>query len=127
MFAVAEQMLQQRLEISLATCREFPTTSHARLRYQFICLQCLDGAMHAIPFRLACGIEPSGLACHLSLGPAGMLTDLPQDGILVGQPLFGLIGGKKFEVRYEGVLKLSYHGVPINVPVKYRDEVRIRF
>ena len=41
--------------------------------------------------------------------------------------LFGLIGGKKFEVRYEGVLKLSYHGVPINVPVKYRDEVRIRF
>lgn len=41
--------------------------------------------------------------------------------------LLGVIGGKKFEVRYEGSLKLSYHGVPINVPVNYRDEVRIRF
>lgn len=41
--------------------------------------------------------------------------------------LLGVIGGKKFEVRYEGTLKLSYHGVPINVPVNYRDEVRIRF
>jgi LEA14-like dessication related protein len=41
--------------------------------------------------------------------------------------LLGVIGGKKFEVRYEGSLKLSYHGVPINVPVNYKDEVRIRF
>ena len=41
--------------------------------------------------------------------------------------LLGMIGGKKFEVRYEGSLKLSYHGFPINVPVSYRDEVSIRF
>lgn len=41
--------------------------------------------------------------------------------------ILGVIGGKKFEVRYEGTLKLSYHGFPINVPVNYRDEVRIRF
>lgn len=41
--------------------------------------------------------------------------------------LLGMIGGKTFEVRYEGALKLSYHGVPINVPVNYKDQVRIRF
>jgi len=41
--------------------------------------------------------------------------------------LLGVLGGKKFEVRYEGTLKLSYRGVPINVPVKYKDEVRVRF
>jgi LEA14-like dessication related protein len=41
--------------------------------------------------------------------------------------LLGVIGGKKFEVRYEGSLKLSYRGIPINVPVHYKDEVRIRF
>jgi LEA14-like dessication related protein len=41
--------------------------------------------------------------------------------------LLGMIGGKTFEVRYEGALKLSYHGVPINVPVHYKDEIRIRF
>src|SRR5688572_7000524 len=41
--------------------------------------------------------------------------------------LLGMIGGKSFEVRYEGALKLSYHGVPINVPVNYKDEIRVRF
>jgi LEA14-like dessication related protein len=41
--------------------------------------------------------------------------------------ILGMIGGKKFEVRYEGSLKLSYHGFPINVPVRYTDEVRVRF
>lgn len=41
--------------------------------------------------------------------------------------LLGMIGGKKFDVRYEGFLKLSYHGIPIKVPVDYKDEVRIRF
>ena len=41
--------------------------------------------------------------------------------------LFGMIGGKTFEVHYKGSLRLSYHGVPINVPVDYKDDVRIRF
>lgn len=41
--------------------------------------------------------------------------------------LLGVIGGKTFEVRYEGFLKLTYHGFPINVPVRYKDDVRIRF
>lgn len=41
--------------------------------------------------------------------------------------LLGVIGGKKFEVRYEGVLKLSYRGIPISVPVNYKDEIKVRF
>lgn len=41
--------------------------------------------------------------------------------------LLGVIGGKKFEVRYEGVLKLTYRGIPIKVPVKYTDEIRVKF
>ena len=41
--------------------------------------------------------------------------------------LLGVLGGKKFEVRYEGKLKLSYRGVPFNVPINYKDEVRVRF
>ncbi|MDH5250700.1 MAG: hypothetical protein OEW40_17035, partial [Cyclobacteriaceae bacterium] len=40
--------------------------------------------------------------------------------------LLGVLGGKRFEIRYEGFLKLTYHGVPFNVPVKYKDEIRIR-
>jgi len=41
--------------------------------------------------------------------------------------LFGMIGGRTFEIHYKGSLKLTYHGFPINVPVDYRDEARFRF
>ena len=41
--------------------------------------------------------------------------------------LFGMIGGKTFKIHYKGSLKLSYRGLPINVPVDYKDEVRLRF
>jgi LEA14-like dessication related protein len=41
--------------------------------------------------------------------------------------IFGMIGGKKFKIHYKGSLKLSYRGLPINVPVDYKDEVRLSF
>ena len=41
--------------------------------------------------------------------------------------LLGVLGGKTFEVRYEGKLKMTYKGIPFSVPVDYKDEVRIRF
>ena len=41
--------------------------------------------------------------------------------------LLGVLGGKKFEVRYEGKLKLTYRGFPFSVPVNYKDEVRVKF
>jgi LEA14-like dessication related protein len=41
--------------------------------------------------------------------------------------VLGMLGGKKFDVRYEGFLKLNYRGIPIKVPVNYTDEVKIRF
>ncbi len=41
--------------------------------------------------------------------------------------LLGVLGGKRFDIRYEGVLRLSYRGVSFNVPVRYKDEIRIRF
>jgi LEA14-like dessication related protein len=41
--------------------------------------------------------------------------------------LFGMLGGKKLDVRYEGHLKVTYHGVPIRVPVNYKDQIRVSF
>jgi hypothetical protein len=41
--------------------------------------------------------------------------------------IFGMLGGKTFKVHYKGSLRLSYHGFPINVPVDYKDEVKLRF
>ena len=41
--------------------------------------------------------------------------------------LLGFIGGKKFNVHYKGFIKVSYHGLPLKVPVDYKDEVRVKF
>lgn len=41
--------------------------------------------------------------------------------------IFGMIGGKTFDIHYKGSLRLSYHGFPINVPVDYKDEVKLSF
>lgn len=41
--------------------------------------------------------------------------------------LFGMIGGKTFKIHYKGSLKLTYRGLPINVPVDYKDEVKLSF
>ena len=41
--------------------------------------------------------------------------------------IFGMLGGKTFKVHYKGSLRLSYRGFPINVPVDYKDEVKLSF
>jgi LEA14-like dessication related protein len=43
------------------------------------------------------------------------------------ETLMGMVGGKKFEVRYLGSVKFSYKGVPFKVPVDYKDNIRVRF
>ena len=41
--------------------------------------------------------------------------------------IFGMIGGKTFNIHYKGSLRLSYRGLPIKVPVDYKDDVKLRF
>jgi hypothetical protein len=41
--------------------------------------------------------------------------------------LLGVLGGKKFDVRYEGFLRVNYHGIPIRVPIKYQDTIKVKF
>ena len=43
------------------------------------------------------------------------------------QTLLGLIGGKKFDIEYLGKLGLTYHGLPVKVPVKYKSQIRVSF
>ena len=57
--------------------------------------------------------------------PIEVKLSLKEQGFM--DTLLGVIGGRKFEVRYTGSLKLNYRGVPVRVPVDYKDEVRIRF
>ncbi len=43
------------------------------------------------------------------------------------ETLLNVLGGRKFDVRYQGKLKLSYRGVPIRVPVDYKSQIRVSF
>ncbi|NJM26592.1 MAG: LEA type 2 family protein [Bacteroidia bacterium] len=40
--------------------------------------------------------------------------------------VMSMISGKRMEIQYVGSLKISYHGVPIRVPVDYKSEIRIK-
>lgn len=54
-------------------------------------------------------------------------VDLALQEIGVLGTLLNMVGGKKFEVHYVGSLRLNYNGIPVKVPVDYKDEVRLRF
>jgi LEA14-like dessication related protein len=43
------------------------------------------------------------------------------------ETLLGMLGGKKFDIRYQGNLRLLYHGVPIKVPVDYKSQIKVSF
>jgi LEA14-like dessication related protein len=57
--------------------------------------------------------------------PIEVKLSLKEFGVL--DTIFSMLGGKKFEVHYQGSLRLTYHGVPIRVPVDYKDEIRLKF
>ena len=40
--------------------------------------------------------------------------------------VFALLGGKRMEIHYKGTIRLSKAGVGFNVPVNYKEEVRVR-
>lgn len=41
--------------------------------------------------------------------------------------VLSLVGGKRIKVQYKGSLKVTYHGLPIKVPIDYEDEVKVKF
>ena len=53
-------------------------------------------------------------------------VNLAMEDIGLLDTLLGMLGGSKLNVHYKGALKLNYHGMPLRVPVDYKDEVRIR-
>jgi len=41
--------------------------------------------------------------------------------------LLGLFGGKRYQLRYVGHIKVSVKGFPVKIPVDYTKEVKLRF
>lgn len=56
--------------------------------------------------------------------PLEVSLNMKELGLL--DTIFGMIGGKTFDVHYKGFLKINYNGVPVRIPVDYKDEVKIR-
>ncbi len=40
--------------------------------------------------------------------------------------IINLIGGKKYEIQYVGFVRVALHGITVKVPVKHKEEMRIR-
>jgi LEA14-like dessication related protein len=56
--------------------------------------------------------------------PLEVTLNIKELGLL--DTIFGMIGGKVFDVHYKGFLKINYRGIPVRVPVDYKDDVKIR-
>lgn len=56
--------------------------------------------------------------------PLEVKLNLKEMGLL--NTLFSILGAKKMDVRYVGSIRLNYRGIPINVPVDYKSEIRIK-
>ena len=56
--------------------------------------------------------------------PLEVTLNMKELGLL--DTIFGMIGGKTFDVHYKGFLKINYKGVPVRIPVDYKDDVKIR-
>jgi len=39
--------------------------------------------------------------------------------------VFGLLGGKKYQVVFSGKIKIAVHGISINVPVNQKQEIKL--
>ncbi len=56
--------------------------------------------------------------------PVKAKLSLKELGLL--DTFFNLLGGKKYELRYVGYIRVAVHGVTVKVPVNHRDEVKLR-
>lgn len=56
--------------------------------------------------------------------PVEVKLDLKELGLM--STLFSILGAKKMDVQYVGNIHLNYRGIPINVPVDYKSEIRIK-
>jgi LEA14-like dessication related protein len=57
--------------------------------------------------------------------PLEVKLNMKELGLL--DTILGMIGGKRFDIRYVGDLRLSYHGIPVKVPVDHKSQIRVSF
>lgn len=55
------------------------------------------------------------ITANLTLKEGGLLTTV-----------FGLLGGKKYDVAFTGYIRIGVHGIAIKVPVSQKQEIKLR-
>jgi len=55
------------------------------------------------------------LKIHLTLKKTGLLDTF-----------MSILGGKKYEIRYVGYIRVRVHGLTVKVPVNFKDEIRLK-
>jgi LEA14-like dessication related protein len=40
--------------------------------------------------------------------------------------VLSLFGGKKYEIEYRGYVRIHVHGVTVKIPIRYKDEIRLK-
>jgi hypothetical protein len=56
--------------------------------------------------------------------PIAAKLTLKEGGLL--NTVFGLLGGKKYEVTFTGYIRIGVHGIAIKVPVSQKQEIKLR-
>jgi LEA14-like dessication related protein len=57
--------------------------------------------------------------------PLEVQLALKEIGLL--DTLLSLFGGKKYDIRYVGFVRVKVHGITIKVPIDYKDEIKLKF
>lgn len=55
-----------------------------------------------------------------------ILAELSLKDVGLLDTVINILGGKKYQVEYVGYLRVALHGITFKVPVKYKEEVRIK-
>lgn len=57
--------------------------------------------------------------------PLEVKLNLKEQGVM--NTLLGVIGARRFKVRYKGYVTVNYHGLPVRVAVDHEEDVRMKF
>ena len=88
-------------EIDVVVMVEGKKSAHAKQKFNF-----------EIPAKAEFSVP---LEVQLSLKDIGLLDTL-----------LSLFGGKKYEIRYVGFVRVKVHGITIKVPIDYKDEIKLK-
>ena len=57
--------------------------------------------------------------------PLEVQLSLKDIGLL--DTLLGLFGGKKYQIHYQGYVRVKVHGITLKVPIAYNDEIKLKW